>query len=874
MSKELIVSLNGREKKIAIIEDDVVTEFYVERGDENQGIVGNIYKGKVMKVLPGMQSAFVDIGLERDAFLYVSDFIDDEEFEGAFQEERREDKRQTKTERTEKPEKGRFSRTPAPESPVVIEAVEPEDQDEVATLEALSHIEEISEEPVIEHVPDDETSAPAAPPEAEVSTVRERRHRRLQYVEPEEIKSEAPASAEADVSAVAEVAPEVAEEEAPTRRRRRPRTKRGRSETPAVEALEVEEPTVEAVAELPETVSDEDSEESATLAEPIVAQIFEPTPLAEPGEPMERVSDDDLGTAWIERASAQPEELVLVKMEVEPTPEVHVGSLQTALQEAESFERISDDDAGNAEAEERVEVVVEEPTSLPEAPTADVEAAEEPLTAAAGEGAEGTEILAPLPDASAEIREQKSRAEFATRRGGRGRRRRPGPNESGGAENGDEKATDAEAEVTSEPASSLLAPSNGGAMAMRPGRPVISDLLREGQEVLVQIAKEPIGQKGARITSHIVLPGRYVVYMPTVEHIGVSRKIGTDEERQRLKRTLNQLRAETNIPGGFIVRTAAASRTTEELRDDVQYLARTWTDMRRRSDRSKAPAVVHRDLDLVQRILRDQLSSDFTAIRVDNEFEYERIVDFVNRFAPKLIHRVKLYTKENSILDEYVVQAEVDKAVKPRVWLKSGGYIVINQTEALVAIDVNTGKFVGRSNRLEDTIVKTNLEAAKEIARQIRLRDLGGIIILDFIDMEERRNRQRVMQTLEIELRHDKSPSKILQFNDFGLVAITRKRVKQSLERTLCTPCNYCGGGGMVKSAQTICYELLAEARRVAKHEDHQSEVILRVNPEVAKALRTTERDIFIDIESHFTGVVTIKSDPAIHQEQFDIALV
>ncbi|HZN11646.1 MAG TPA: ribonuclease E/G, partial [Blastocatellia bacterium] len=280
------------------------------------------------------------------------------------------------------------------------------------------------------------------------------------------------------------------------------------------------------------------------------------------------------------------------------------------------------------------------------------------------------------------------------------------------------------------------------------------------------------------------------------------------------------------------------------------------------------------DLDLVQRILRDQLSSDFTAIRVDNEFEYERIVDFINRFAPRLIHRVKLYTKDTPILEEYGVQAEIDKAVKPRVWLKSGGYIVINQTEALVAIDVNTGKFVGRSNRLEDTIVKTNLEAAKEIVRQVRLRDLGGIIVLDFIDMEERRNRMRVMQTLEQELRSDRSPSKILQFNDFGLVAITRKRVKQSLERTLCTPCAYCGGGGMVKSAQTVCYEILSESRRVAKEIDSHTEVILRVNPEVAKALRSTERDILSDIEAYLGGVLTIKSDAAVHQEQFDIALV
>ncbi len=268
--------------------------------------------------------------------------------------------------------------------------------------------------------------------------------------------------------------------------------------------------------------------------------------------------------------------------------------------------------------------------------------------------------------------------------------------------------------------------------------------------------------------------------MLTVEHIGVSRKIGTDEERQRLRRTLHQLRAEAGAGGGFIVRTAANGCTLEELREDMNYLIRTWTDIRRRSERAKSPAIVHRDLDLVQRILRDQVSSDYTAIRVDNELEYERIVDFVNRFAPKLVHRVKLYTKDTPILEAYGVQPEIDKAVKPRVWLKSGGYIVINQTEALVAIDVNTGKFVGKSNRLEDTITKTNMEAAKEIVRQIRLRDLGGIIVLDFIDMEERRNRAKVMQALEQEIRSDRSPSKILQFNDFGPVAVTRKRVKQS----------------------------------------------------------------------------------------------
>jgi ribonuclease G len=607
-------------------------------------------------------------------------------------------------------------------------------------------------------------------------------------------------------------------------------------------------------------------------------------------------------------------------LELELTPEVQVGSLHRSIGSAPGFERISDDaeareaeGAGPAEPiyewppfpvepypafstesfrseetednrewreqEGRTERQVEEidehvPTvHLDLSPDAPADVAPDDDSSTGDEGAEG------LEDASAEIRQRPRRGEMVTRRGGRGRRRgtyrtRPStaPEQSGHVEEAQEKNGHEQREALPP----LVAPPPAAPLARqsdRFSRPVITDLLREGQEIIVQIAKEPIGQKGARITSHVALPGRYIVYMPTVEHIGVSRKIGTDEERQRLKRTLHQLRAESGAGGGFIVRTAANGCTIDELREDMQYLIRTWTDIRRRSDRVKAPSIAHRDLDLVQRILRDQLSSDFTGIRVDNEFEYERIVDFVNRFAPKLVNRVKLYTKETPILEHYGVQSEIDKAVKPRVWLRSGGYIVINQTEALVAIDVNTGKFVGKSNRLEDTIVKTNLEAAKEIVRQIRLRDLGGIIVLDFIDMEERKNRQKVMGALEQELRSDRSPSKILQFNDFGLVAITRKRVKQSLERTLCAPCSYCGGGGMVKSAQTICYEILAEARRISKDIDHHTEVILRVNPEVAKALRSAERDVLAEIEAHLGGLVTIKSDPTVHQEQFDIAL-
>jgi ribonuclease G len=310
------------------------------------------------------------------------------------------------------------------------------------------------------------------------------------------------------------------------------------------------------------------------------------------------------------------------------------------------------------------------------------------------------------------------------------------------------------------------------------------------------------------------------------------------------------------------------------LRQDARYLVRTWQDIKKTSEKKKSPALVHQDLDIIQRLLRDQLSDDFTAIRVDSEEEYLRIVEFVNRIQPRMVNRVKLYTRDEPILENYGVQEEIDKALKPRVWLKSGGYLVINQTEALVAIDVNTGKFVGKgSNRLEDTITKTNMEAVDEIARQIRLRDLGGIIVLDLIDMEDRRNRHKVSQALQEALSGDKSPTKVLSFNDFGLIIMTRKRVKQSLERTMCAPCEYCEGAGWIKSPTTICYQILEEARRLAKTVEDVRQTTLRIHPEVAKALRTTEKPVLEEIEAYL-GNVDLTGDKSIHQEQFDFAFI
>jgi Rne/Rng family ribonuclease len=398
--------------------------------------------------------------------------------------------------------------------------------------------------------------------------------------------------------------------------------------------------------------------------------------------------------------------------------------------------------------------------------------------------------------------------------------------------------------------------------------PIISDLLKPGQEILVQIAKEPIALKGARITSHIALPGRFLVFMPTVSHVGVSRKIASDEERNRLKRILISERGDA--PGGLIVRTAAEGASEEDLRADLRFLIHLWNEIKQRSDSSKSPALIYHDLSLIERILRDQVSSNFTNIWVDSEANYERIVRFLNHFSPTLTRRVKLYTKETPLFEQFGIQDEISKALRSKVWLKSGGSIVINQTEALVAIDINTGKYVGKSSRLEDTIVKTNLDAVPEIVRQIRLRDLGGIIVIDFIDMDDRKNRYKVMAALEEALKSDRAPTKVLQFNDFGLVAITRKRVKQSLERTLSVPCPTCQATGMVKSPTTVCNEIYTELRKMKKHFEGE-DVLLRVNPETVKVLKANNGSWLTELEEMVGKTILIKSDPALHPEQFDI---
>jgi len=866
MAKQLIVSVNGREKKIAIIEDDKVAEFYIERGEQHQGIVGNIYKGRVMRVLPGMQSAFVDIGLERDAFLYVSDFFDEEEeFERIV---------------IDKSKKGTPDAEHAAAEEVALNRVEREQRIEATQerAEPLLHEQETAAAEEVSESP-------------ETARRRGRRGRRRGRWE----KSE-------------EGAPQAHE----------PAPHFEVPDTPFVAG----DPSIERIVDEEETAANGEMFKDARLQERLFDQIHAVEfnieddattpevgsllPARFTGESFQRIDDDSDTEGGPIREERRPREAHVSSF----VDDVGGDTLQPV-----SFQRISDDEeeAAGAEGAEkpakraRKAAAKKRPSKAPAKSGAAKKKASSKKSSKkrAASEPEGAESVPGYADAEARMAEGQSRGEFATRRGGR-RRRRTGKNrppqaaaveaENGGHTDGPDD--DVEQVQFSEPQEEIVVPpppappdarsrrdqrggreqrSHRGQSRRERHQPAITDLLSEGQEILVQIAKEPIAKKGARITSHIALPGRFLVYMPTVEHVGVSRKIESDSERHRLRKLIQTIRAEEDVPsGGFIVRTAGVGITEKELREDVRYLVRTWLDIRGSAEKSKAPALVHRDLDLVQRLLRDQLSDDFESIRVDSEEEYQAIIEFINRIQPRLVRRVKLYTKQQPILEAYGVQVEIDKAIKPRVWLKSGGYLVINQTEALVAIDVNTGKFVGRgSGRLEDTITRTNLEAVDEIVRQIRLRDLGGIIVLDLIDMEERRNRQRVMQALQEALRNDKSPTKVLSFNDFGLVIMTRKRVKQSLERTLCSPCQYCQGAGLIKSPQTICYELLEEARRLGKSlngDSDNKQVTLRINPDVAKALRTSEKDVMVEIEDYL-GPIDITSDPTIHQEQFDFAV-
>jgi Rne/Rng family ribonuclease len=989
MAKEICISSTPHETRLAILEDDQLAEIYYERENEYT-LAGSIYKGRVTRVLPGMQSAFVDVGLERDAFLYVSDFLEEQEEESAEfdrgegngNSRRQRDTRDNREARDGR--EGRDSREPreparAQEGDVELQAAEaPRRQEREADGEGGTRrwhgrrgrrfrgrggrdrgerSERPQSEPALESpelVEEAISAEPVAMPERGA---------------PGGIASQNPPILLPGESLSKYGGGERAE--------RRPAPQRPAANASAGSSRPstlVEVPTGwDGGFVLPgETLSRHRRGNAPRPSETVrIESPAEESPISEsqaepaPGEPLASV------TAQADAEAMQPVTAASV-VEEEPAAEAEVSAAaayaphEPEVIETETVEEVHEYDPEEASAshrvetprsefrvslpteEEEVEEIVEEEEPAPEAAHLHEEHAHAESAVPAENGGASPEaevmrqlfgyapgmgvleeetidedeydfepIVGEADEHGPEELEEETLDQAATvgdavrdvhieKRLGYGtpaeaeEDEEVGESETGFAEvdeaeledeEGEEEFEEAAGESGEEAAAGGEAPApsrrEGRRFDRRGGRgrqgrrhggrrpsmqtsslPIISELLKQGQEILVQIAKEPIARKGARITSHIALPGRFLVFMPTVNHVGVSRKIASDEERQRLKRIL--ISEKGTAGGGFIVRTAAESASEDDLRADIRFLINLWTEIKQRSDNAKAPALIYHDLNLIERILRDQVSDNFSTIWVDSETEYERIVRFLNRFQPSLVRRVKLYTKETPLFEQFGIQDEISKALKSKVWLKSGGSIVINQTEALVAIDINTGKYVGKTARLEDTILKTNLDAIPEIVRQIRLRDLGGIIVIDFIDMDERRNRQKVTAALEDALKADRAPSKVLQFNDFGLVAITRKRVKQSLERTLSVSCPICTGTGMVKSPVTVANEIWIEMRKMMRHFE-RNDVLLRVHPEVVKVLKASNAKWLNELEEMIGKTLIVKSDPALPPEQFDI---
>ena len=395
----------------------------------------------------------------------------------------------------------------------------------------------------------------------------------------------------------------------------------------------------------------------------------------------------------------------------------------------------------------------------------------------------------------------------------------------------------------------------------------IEDLITEGQEILVQVSKSPIGTKGARITSNISLPGRFLVLMPTSSHVGISRRIEDEGERQRLKDIVTELSQNSSM--GYIVRTAGEGVQKEKIAYEMGFLKNLWCNIQKKYQTAGTPSLLHQELNLSLRAVRDLLIQEAEKLVIDSRKDYESVLNFLDTFNPSLRESVELYDGKEPIFDAYNLEGDISRALKRKVWLKSGGYIVIEHTEALVAIDVNTGRYVGKYN-LEETILKTNLEAVKEIAYQIRLRDIGGIIIIDFIDMEKKSNQEKVFSALNEAFTKDRSKTHILPISEMGLIQMTRKRTRKPLTRLLCDPCPYCDGEGYIISIKTVCYSLHREILRYAA-DMIGSKLTVRVNPDVAEFLHGEENRLIPGLEKTIKKQVIIYPDNRYHMEAFEI---
>jgi len=809
MSNILVINASGQETRVALIEQGTISEYYLERKNE-KGIVGNIYKGRVVRVLPGMQAAFVDIGLDKAAFLYVADIVADPNFPG-FSEEM-------------DIQAGATEGDPL-DAEDLPEPVEPAQSPELAAAADIVASEQGAATPSQDASPDSAQTGTAERVQQGGSTGSAEPAQLGGLEEPGE-----PAAVPAPIASAAEGRAQVA----------------ANSEVGAPAELALAPDA--ATAPLPGG----SSLAAAPAAEPEIVELGAEEALEESEEGEEDEEEEDLDEA--DAAHAAAEEQMRAEAEAK-SPEEEAEEDGQAQSQSEQ--------AGAADGA---------------APQTQVEGAQ----AAPAPPGESGQRGAPAEGQRPAARERKGR-----RRGGRGRRR---GGESGGSARpagdgnqkperrteptrgapGDERRNGSAGHGSGGHGSHGSGEKRSSGGSGHKQRAQIQDLLKEGDEVLVQAVKDPIGTKGARITCHISLPGRHLVFMPTVDHVGISRRIENEKERRRLRDLVDKYRPAGT---GFIVRTVAENEPSEKLTADIKFLLGLWNEVGKKRETLKAPCLVHPDLDLILRSIRDLFSDEVEKLVIDDRAEYERVRAFVEQVAPELKDQVELYAGDEPIFDEFGIEQELIRASNRKVWLKAGGYIIIDQTEALVAIDVNSGRYTGKKGAgasLEDTITKVNCEAAKEIVYQLRLRNIGGIIIIDFIDMDKGSNREKVFKTLQDALTQDRAKTNVLKISDIGLVEMTRKRVRESVGRLMNEACPVCDSRGHVRSKTTMAYEIMREVQRAArKHREDQ--LVVACHPEVAKLLQGPEREAMRLLMMKLNKSITVRPQPQYHVEQYDL---
>ncbi len=805
MSSILVINAAGRETRVALVENGHIAEFYLER-KKDKGIVGNIYKGRVVRVLPGMQAAFVDVGLEKAAFLYVTDVFYDADFS------------RSQFELTE------GEHDDAPDVPEEV----PEEIHE-GTEEALAHDAGHAMEFEVHELPPGELSAPAD-------------GRRVSG----EFPAVVPPGEGAGVAAIAGSA------EAPST---------GDSAEAKSAATRVSATGDSSDAKSAATGAGSwnapSAGDSATGASAQAAGNLAETGAGSWGAPASIGSStaSAVGAGSTSTASGT----TLTGLEggatgsAEPWGKPSLHSVDAAGGGSSAASSWSPEEQARPESR----VTGEFPAVGQRLATGEFPAVQPDAARATGEFPAAVPQGAAPAAAEGAAPERRPDAPPPGRTDPEVRGERRAPREERNREK-HRRDRDRDRQRTRD------REEDKGKAARKTAR--IEDLLKVGQEVLVQISKDPIGTKGARLTCHISIPGRHLVFMPTVDHVGISRRIANEKERRRLREIVDRLRP----PGtGFIVRTVAENVPQEKLEADIRFLIEVWNETVRKNEKRGGPGLMHSDLDLILRATRDLFAQDVEKLVVDDRDEYERICNFVSAQDASLRDRVILHDTDEPIFDAYGIEDEIRRATQRKVWLKSGGYLIMDQAEALTAIDVNSGRYVGKKS-LEETITKINVEAAKEIVYQLRLRNIGGIIICDFIDMEKQQNRDKVFKTLQEALGRDKAKTNVLRISELGLVEMTRKRVRESIGRVLHEDCAYCDGQGFVKTATTVCYEIFRAIRREGPAYKDPT-LVANCHGDVARLLQGEERQELRHLMDRYNKSIQIKAQQNYHREQFDI---